>query len=518
MSISDGRWPLTQYPGDEPGRLEFFGSPEAELFTRELAESLEGVLTHNLYPAGSVEPGFASASAPGRVCEGQCWTRDAGTLLRELVQWGYLGQAGEEAQALMRLVRPNAAGFCSYPMYFVPGVPAAGDELDGTGAVVIGLVLLWRRLAASDPLRLQIQDFLTAPASPLNYFHHVLGDKPLIPGHGEFGGGMCVDGLHMNVVQNGLCRLALLAGADVAAAAGDEATGARHRAAADRLAQNMAQYLTAPDGGWNWCVDAQTRQPDPAVLGARYNVGFGGINGATCMQADVLGFDAARRGWHGMAQGTRTLERLAAEPYRRALFDRDGMWPQFGSPPHDKLTSPSYGQGYAIQTMLLLDRLDEAERALNYLIRATYTPPEGYRLDRDSPYWFYERMLAPEFIGLREFDQGCGALALVNVCEPLKAARLIAGIDDTQADTVLIRPRLPGPWQGYRAENWPVLAGGRLLRVDIAVTRAGGGWDLSLTVRGGGRIPRLAVQWNAAGERQVFNDVGRVTMAAPSRP
>jgi hypothetical protein len=111
MSHTDGRWPWTVAPGDEPGRLEFFGSPEAELFTRELDESLEGVLTHNLYPAGSVEPGFASASAPGRVCEGQCWTRDAGTLLRELVQWGYLGQASMEAQALIRLVRPNAAGF-----------------------------------------------------------------------------------------------------------------------------------------------------------------------------------------------------------------------------------------------------------------------------------------------------------------------------------------------------------------------------------------------------------------------
>jgi hypothetical protein len=514
MPVNDGSWPLTLLPGDEPGKLKFVGSALAERFTRELAESLEGLLTHNLYPEGSAEPGFASASAPGRVCEGQCWTRDAGTLLRELVQWGWLGHAAMEARALMRLVRPNAAGFCSYPMYFVPGTPAAGDELDGTGNVVISLVLLWRRLAESDPLRRQIQDFLTAPSSPLFYFHHVLGASPLIPGHGEFGGGMWVDGLHMNVVQNGLCRLALLAGASVVEASGDGATARRHRAAATRLAENMAKYLTAPDGGWTWCVDPRTLRPDPTVLNAEANIGFGGINGVTCMQSDVLGFEPNGLDWHGLTQGTRTLERLAAESYRRDLFARYGMWPQFGFPHHDHLTSPSYGQGYAIQTMLLLDRLDEAERALTYLIEATYAPPEGYKVDRASQYWFYERMLAPEFPNIREFDQGCGALALVNVCEPLKVGRLIAGIDDTQADQVLIRPRIPGHWQGYQAENWPILAGWRLLRADVAVKRTNGQWELSLSVGGGGSIPRLAVQWDAKAARQVFANVRHLKTTA----
>ena len=70
------------------------------------------------------------------------WTRDAGVFLRELAQWGYLEQGVLLAEALMNLVRPNSEGFCTFPEYFKLGQPGSGSELDGTGAIVIGLVLV----------------------------------------------------------------------------------------------------------------------------------------------------------------------------------------------------------------------------------------------------------------------------------------------------------------------------------------------------------------------------------------
>jgi hypothetical protein len=404
----------------------------------------------------------------------------------------------------MRQVLPNAEGFCSYPMYLLPGQPASGDELDGTANIAIALALLWHRLPLRAAEADAIYEFLHRSASPLGYIHHVLADRPLIPGHGEFGGGMGVDGLHMNVVQNGLCRLALMAGALVETKAGDLVAAGRHGEAADRLARNVRRHLIADDGGWTWCISPDTLRPDPAVLNAEWNRGFAGIIGVACMQADVLGFSTDSVDWLGLAQDTATLERLAASPVRRAMFARDGMWPQFDhAPSHQYLTSPSYGQGYAIQTLLLLDRMGEAGRAIDYLARATFQLPAGYKVDRDSPYWFYERILAPEFPDIASFDQGCGALTVVNVTEPLKAARLIAGIDDTHPDRLRLIPRVPPTWSGYRAERWPVLTTAGLRSMTIDYQRAGEQERLALRVHDGA-IDDLHVQLGPGPRRLVF--------------
>jgi len=205
---------------------------------------------------------------------------------------------------------------------------------------------------------------------------------------------------------------------------------------------------------------------------------------------------------------------LANEPGRRDLFSRLGMWPQFGSPPYDQLTSPSYGQGYAIQTMLLLDRLDEAQRAIDYLVEATYVPPSGYRLRRESPYWFYERYLAPDFPDIEQFDEGCGALNLVNVSEPLKIARLIAGLDDTRASPLII-PRLPPLWQGFRANRWPLWTTAGIVAVDVDYSRDQTAERIDLVVHDGHSIPELTIALGGPQKRRAYTltDVSSLHLA-----
>lgn len=72
---------------DQPITLRFFGSTTADLFTRELEASFQGVLKENYYAQArdGFPPGFISASAPGMPWGGTMWTRDAGTFMRELV-------------------------------------------------------------------------------------------------------------------------------------------------------------------------------------------------------------------------------------------------------------------------------------------------------------------------------------------------------------------------------------------------------------------------------------------------
>jgi len=451
-----------------PGRLEFTGSSAAELFTGEIAASLDGVLTQS-FVYDEVDP-FVRTSVPPRVCHDHLWSRDAGVLLRELTAWGYLGHACYLAGILLRLVQQNEEGFYSFPMYFLRGQKASGTELDGTAAIMIALIGLHDRLPVGHAARVEIEAFLSDPASPVRYILHVLGDEPLIAGSGEFGGGMGTEGKFYNVVQNNLVMLSLLKAAFFYAKP-DPGLAAACRASAGRLLENVLSLLVSEDGRWLWCVDTKTRKPDPSVLYSDENRNFGGINGVFTMNTDVLGFDSAAYDPRVAAASEKTLIHILSEPKRFEQFNKYGIYTQFDGLIDGLLTSPSYGQGYAIQASLLLERLDLTDKLVEYLATATYNPPAPYRVDRESKYHFYERMLSPDYTNLAGFDQGCGALNLVNVAEPLKAARMMAGVDDTDPGRLLLIPKLPKSWDGVKAYGWPVMTDSGLVRCDLNIRK-----------------------------------------------
>jgi hypothetical protein len=142
----------------------------------------------------------------------------------------------------------------------------------------------------------------------------------------------------------------------------------------------------------------------------------------------------------GFTASNATFERLWAVPMRRELFERYGIWTQFDPPFRDGCaTSPSYGQGYAMGSMLLMDRTEMAGKALRWLANATYD--RGQLHDK---FFLFEQLWAPPRAGMARV--GCGELNLVCVMEPLKTARLMLGIDDDTSSTAgVVRwiPRLP---------------------------------------------------------------------------
>ena len=448
---------------NQAGELNFGGPPAAALLARQVRESMLGVLsqTFTTAPGGRFPVGFVQASVEPRYWWETMWTRDAGTFLRELVHFGWLEHACLNAACLMEMVEHNAEGFISYPRYFKFHQHDSGSELDGTGAIVIALVLLWECLDAGHPMRKRIYDFLHRDDSAVAYLAQRVGAVPLISGSGEFGGGCGIEGEYCNVVQNGLARLSLLAAARLEQQAGQPALAATYRQGARKLADNMLAHLVDADGSWIWCVLPDTLKGDPAVLEHKINKGFGGINGVLCMQSDVLGPDLGSWDWEaGIDASRRTFERLLNTPMRRRLLESDGIWTQFDEYLKGLVTSPSYGHAYAIQCMLLMGRLDLAAKALGWLAERTHHPVATQKLHRTSPYHFYERMFPDEAAGQMKLDEGAGALNLVNVSEPLKCARLILGIDDTDPQRLRIAPRLPDGWDLAEARNWPVRLAG----------------------------------------------------------
>jgi len=487
---------------DLPGQIEFFGNDTAELFSREIIASFEAVLRKNYKRAidPPFRPGYVTASVDGRPWHDTLWTRDTGTFLRECTLWGNLHHASLTADCLIKLVTPNAEGYLTFPEYFKTARPASGDELDGTAAIIIGLLLLWQRLPDENPYKKAIFDFLHQAASPLQYIHRKLIDQPLLAGSGEFGGGCGITGRYVNVVQNNLVRLALLAGARLESEAGQPELAQYYRHDAEKLRQNMLRYLLDADGSWLWCIDPGILRPDLPILNHPINKGFGGINGVTSMLADVLGLDTAGMDSKIIDAGKKTFQKLLSFPLRGKQFDRFGIWTQFDEFRLGCSSGPSYGHGYALQVMLLFDELELAEKALAYLAQATFNPPAEYEeLERESPYYFYERFYSPDFAGREPMEQGCGALNLVNVTEPLKVARMILGADDYSSDDVKLIPRVPMTWTGFKAQNWPLRTPGGLSRADISFERIGGKIHFRFQLRSGAALPRLLVRLAAAG-------------------
>ena len=478
---------------DKPGRLEFFGSDTAVLFTKEVNESFQGALKLNYVSIsdGKFPLGFLQASPIPQGWSGTMWTRDGGTFLRELVLWGYYQHACQVAQCLMDFVGTNQVGFISFPRYFKPGmVHESGTEMDGNAAIMISMVMLWQRLPQQDKFRTTLYQFLHQPSSPVRGIHYQLQKSPLIPGTGEFAGGNPKDP-YCNVVQNNLCALAFLSAANMEDEAGDHSTAKLWRNDAKTLFHNIEKYLVSDDGSWIWCIDPDLKY-DPQILNKAVNVGFGGLNGVVCMSSDVLGVDSITWPWQGaVVHGEKTFDELYAFPLRKELFDKYGIWTQFNLIHQGNQTGPSYGQGYALQTMLLLDKMDMAGHGLDFLVHATFDCQDvTFENGRLNPYYFFERLYAPGVKG----TAGCGPLNLVNVTEPLKVARLIVGVDDTSSDKVQIIPRLPPSWSGYHVENWPIRTSHGVVRADITCEKKDGRLAFTLKVKEGGPIPKLAVR------------------------
>lgn len=506
---------------DNPGRLTFFGSDSADLFGKEVNESFKGALALDFTskPNDKFPLGFLSASPAGQPWYGTMWTRDAGTFMRELVFWGYYAHACQVAQCVMDHVGTNSDGFVAFPRYIDPGqAQSSGSEMDGQAATIIGMVALWQRLPVEDPFRARLYQFLHQPSSPVRGIHHFLESGPLVPGSGEFGGGKGHD--NYNVVQNNLCALALLTTADMEDEMGDHGTAKQWRKDARKLFRNIQKYLVNKKGSWIWGIDTGTMKPNQTDTDSATLNGSGGLNGVVCMSADVLGFDPADWPWQGaVVNGGKTFDELYAFPLRKEQFDKYGFWPQMNYTHKGLLASPSYGQGYALQDMLLFDKLDMAGHGLDFLAQATYKSPHiifsfrEYHYGRLSPYYFYERMYSPDALGKIELTAGCGPLNLVNVSEPLKVARLIAGIDDTSSKEVRIIPRVPPSWSGYRLENWPIRTSRGVVRADISFESKDGAVDLKIEVKKGGSIPKLAVRLPAMKGKTVWKNQGNVVEA-----
>ena len=513
---------------DDAGRratLSFKGSPEsfAARFSNQVANSWAGIMKHQFEPRdrfvkainATLPAGYISTSLLGKPWQLSMWPRDTSGFLREAVAWGDLASAKANAEAIMNL------GMCcdgGLPEHFDGVKPSDnGTAEDGTANVVIALASLWQRLDASDPVAGKIAAFL-APSTgrPLGRWLSSISKPPgLVAGTGEFGSGCGLPMLVYNVVQNSAVAVALRAVAAVQRARGSAASAEQLESQAARLRKSMeAALINRTDGGWIWAINTTSLTPTPDLTTPAVNVGFAGIQWGFTLSADGPAGEwtpLQHTSWpKGLSAWRKTYSRLANTPLRKRLFEQYGIFAQFDvlnqfDAAHGGLPgqgSSAYGQDYATHEMLLCDDLGSAGRAIAFLANATQHG--GQTLSSD---YFYERMEAPflspqdcvngtPFLPMAQW--GCGELNLVGVEAPTKTARLILGVDDTNASGTRLLPRLPPGWREATAKMWPVLTPAGLVRVNISVVQSsaadGGCGGVTLDVLDGAEIPSLELR------------------------
>ena len=434
--------------------LKFYGNEDAEKFSHIVNVSFRD-MESNLLVTDKNDPlyGYCYQALPGFGGRNSMWTRDMGTLIRELTLYGHLESACALSLCLIDRVGLNEDGFRTFPRFFTQTeYGKSGDELDGTGAIVIGLILLWERLEDCDE-KAKIRDFLLNKDSPLRWILLKLSDQRLIPGTGEFGSGYTIESPSCNAVQNNLVRLCLIGGSRFFGENGDSECADKCARAAKELEENICRYLIE-DGTLTWCVDPVSLMPNPEIINAEINRGTTFINGVYVMSEDVLGLDFAKDNSPLYRAGEKTFDDLLNRPLRKKFFEKYGMYQQFDDF-WKGFTGPAYGHGYAMQLAAITKRKDLLSSMLRYFIDYTIDPnplPRG--LVRESPYWIYERYYVPEALDFGTTPEAsCGPLTIVCVTEILKLARLIAGIDHV---TGKITPALPDGWTGFLAKGFPL--------------------------------------------------------------
>ncbi|HEV2328376.1 MAG TPA: hypothetical protein VGY56_06265 [Verrucomicrobiae bacterium] len=362
---------------------------------------------------------------------GTSWCRDMGRSLQELTELGYTNAAARCADYCLRMAKlwekePSLKiqGTVMPPHWGrVANKPAvdACFENDGHGLITMFLFKLWQRLPDRDQwLRARWPDVKAAGDWILWEFAH-----PKISGaaHGVlYTTSECSAGKGYSVYADAICMDALNALAQMADSIGQTNSAAQWRERAQEMQQAIGtQYVAASQKyGRQWTLRYAGWPNSSTVLGP------------LIFLADYQGF---------APQDDNLAWRPLNEASYQRLVDRYQPFGFYGQ-------AMGYGQGFVSQAALLLDRMHDASRILDWTAKEIYDPqsgsfivPEGVQIDLSGRFWYHTG------------DLGNG----VQEAENVKSLRLVIGVDDTHPDRIQFYPRMPYDWNEIAVARYPVL-------------------------------------------------------------
>lgn len=250
------------------------------------------------------------------------------------------------------------------------------------------------------------------------------------------------------IYSNACCLFGLRAAVRMAKAAGQGELARTWQSYADRLEAGIAKHMVVDSPfGPIWRFSAQSSWEAWCEAAGPLLVG-----------CDLESFDASR------AMSKEWLK-ISANTYE---FLRN-RFPDMIVPGHF-----GYGFGLFLQHALLLDRMADASRIIENILRVNYdgrVDPwiigELIAVRRDRTMWY------------RGGDHGNS----VQQGEVLKGMRLMLGVDDLDADHTRLMPRLPDFCDGVEVKGYDAMvrSGESIVQadLDLSVKRVAGGWEIA---------------------------------------
>ncbi|HTV43113.1 MAG TPA: hypothetical protein VMF08_21290 [Candidatus Sulfotelmatobacter sp.] len=360
----------------------------------------------------------------------QCWSRDMGRSLEELSELGYTNAALRSADYSLRMAR----------LWENPSLKVGGEilpphwgrvvnkpdkhiafENDGHGLIIMFLYRLWERLPNRDEwLRDRWPDIKASGDWILWQFNH-----PKISGAIDGSlhtTGESASGSGHSVYPDVICMHALRALAQMAESISETDSAEQWQQCADKMqAAITSHYIVSdPKYGRIWTLEHAGWPFKSTVLGP------------LVFLADYDGFapEQEKDNWRPVNEAA----------YQR-LVDSYQPFGFYG-------LTMGYGQGFVTQSALLLDRMHDATRMVDWAAKEIYDPrfgsfivSEGVQLDPTGRFWY------------RFGDLGNG----VQEAEIVKMLRLVIGVDDTHPDRLQFYPRMPYDWNEITVRKYPVL-------------------------------------------------------------
>ena len=362
---------------------------------------------------------------------GSSWCRDMGRSLQELTELGYTNGAAHCADYCLEMSKRweqdpllRVQGTVIPPHWGrVANKPAvdACFENDGHGLITLFLYKLWQRLPDRDQwLRARWPDVKASGDWILWEFAH-----PKISGAANgvlYTTSECSAGKGYSVYADAVCMDALNALAQMADSIGQTNSAAqwRERAAKMQKAIGVQYVASSQKYARQWTLRFAGWPNSSTVLGP------------LIFLADYQGF---------APQDDNPAWRPLSEASYQRLVDRYQPFGYYGN-------AMGYGQGFVSQAALLLDRMQDATRILDWSAKEIYDPqfgsfivPEGVQLDLTGHFWYHTG------------DLGNG----VQEAENVKSLRLVIGVDDTHPDRIQFYPRMPYDWNEIAVYDYPVL-------------------------------------------------------------
>lgn len=358
------------------------------------------------------------------------FSRDGGRSLQELTALGDTNDAARCADYCLLMARR----YTTEPGLKFKGTvlpphwgqlinrPSKGSfENDGQGLTTMFLYKLWQHLPDRDEwLRARWPDIKATGDWILWQFDH-----PEISGATNgllYTTGEAARGKGYSVYADSACMHALEALAQMADSISETNSAAQWRERADKMRQAITEHYIVgdPKYGRVWTLEFADWPHKSGVLGP------------LIFQADEQGFapEDSNPDWRAVNEAT--YQRLI-DTYKPFGFYGQAM---------------GYGQGFVTEAALLLDRMHDATKMLDWAAKQIYDPkfgsyivPEGSQIDPTGRFCY------------RIGDLGNG----VQEGEIVKTLRIVMGIDDTQPGRLQFFPRMPFGWKEIAAEKYPVV-------------------------------------------------------------